>query len=62
MNTLEKIKLEVLRGDFDVSVFVKGAEIVRRPVVDLDTDGDIAVYFSSEPPNYTAYSRKVARG
>jgi len=60
MNDLERITQEAAQGLHDVSLFVKGAEIMRRPEVDLDNDGDIALFFPFEAPNYSEYSRKVA--
>jgi len=56
---LESVIKLAAAGDLDVSLFVNGAEIMRRPEVEIDHDGDIALYFPAEAPNYQAYSKKA---
>jgi len=60
MNDIERITQEAAQGLHDVFLYVDGAEIMRRPEVDLDNDGDVSLYFAFEAPNYSEYSRKVA--
>jgi len=57
--TLQSTKELAAAGELDVVIFVDGEEILRRPQVDLDSEGDVALYFSFEAPNYQAYSRKA---
>jgi len=60
MSNLERITQEAAQGQHDVSLFVNGVEIMRRPEVEIDSDGDVSLYFAFEAPNYSEYSRKVA--